>query len=178
MHSLEIFTVFCLVMMISIVAESAAVSEATTTASPTTTGGSGCDSDEWQCSNGRCIPAEWRCDNVQYDCSDNSDEENCACGDHPNRIEVHGGKDHIVLGRVNLPNGETYQSCRNLCRKAFPNFQFYSKFINYRWCDCMKLTDGLTITLRPHGAYTTGYAQECGDTDSEMRSRNMGPKFD
>merc|ERR1739845_33025 len=23
----------------------------------------GCNSDEWECSNGECIPAEWRCDN-------------------------------------------------------------------------------------------------------------------
>ena len=38
----------------------------------------GCNRDEWKCSNGECIPAEWRCDNVRYDCSDNSDEENCG----------------------------------------------------------------------------------------------------
>uniref|UniRef100_A0A672JCA6 Low density lipoprotein receptor-related protein 2b n=1 Tax=Salarias fasciatus TaxID=181472 RepID=A0A672JCA6_SALFA len=35
-----------------------------------------CDSDEFQCSNGQCIDADWRCDGTK-DCTDDSDELNC-----------------------------------------------------------------------------------------------------
>ena len=38
----------------------------------------GCFSSEYQCSDGDCIPAEWRCDNVPYNCRDNGDEQNCG----------------------------------------------------------------------------------------------------
>ena len=87
---------------------------------------------------------------------------NLACGDNPNHIEEHSGKDQILLGTVNLQNGGTYISCRNLCTDAHPDFQFYHKFTNYHSCDCMKMTDGVAITLKNHGAYTFGYSTECG----------------
>ncbi|XP_036409805.1 low-density lipoprotein receptor-related protein 8-like [Megalops cyprinoides] len=35
-----------------------------------------CETGQFQCGNGRCIPTIWRCDDDD-DCSDNSDEENC-----------------------------------------------------------------------------------------------------
>ncbi|XP_030219848.1 low-density lipoprotein receptor-related protein 8 isoform X1 [Gadus morhua] len=35
-----------------------------------------CEDGQFQCSNQRCIPAIWKCDDDD-DCSDNSDEENC-----------------------------------------------------------------------------------------------------
>ena len=85
-----------------------------------------------------------------------------GCGDHPNRIEEHSSNDHILLGTVNLQNGETYLSCRKLCKDAHPEFQFYHKFINYQSCECKKMTDGVAITLKDHGAYTFGYSTECG----------------
>ena len=85
-----------------------------------------------------------------------------GCGDHPNRIEEHSSNDHILFGTVNLQNGETYLSCRNLCKDAHPEFQFYHKFINYQSCECKKMTDGVAITLKDHGAYTFGYSTECG----------------
>ena len=37
----------------------------------------GCDSWEYTCSNGKCVPADYRCDN-EDDCGDNSDEQNCG----------------------------------------------------------------------------------------------------
>ncbi|MEQ2184758.1 hypothetical protein GOODEAATRI_011385 [Goodea atripinnis] len=35
-----------------------------------------CDSDQFQCKNGHCIPIRWRCDS-DVDCMDGSDEEKC-----------------------------------------------------------------------------------------------------
>ena len=85
-----------------------------------------------------------------------------ACGDYLETIEKHGGSDHIVLGTVSLPDGDTYLSCRNLCRHAHPDFQFYHKFINYQSCECKKMADGVAIALKDHGAYTFGFSEECG----------------
>ena len=36
-----------------------------------------CDSDQFQCKNGHCIPIRWRCD-ADPDCMDGSDEEKCS----------------------------------------------------------------------------------------------------
>ena len=85
-----------------------------------------------------------------------------ACGDYLKTIEKHSGSDHIVLGTVDLPNGDTYLSCRNLCRSAHPDFQFYHKFINFQFCECRKMADGVTIALKDHESYTFGYSEECG----------------
>ncbi|OXA37042.1 sortilin-related receptor [Folsomia candida] len=38
----------------------------------------GCGPDEYMCSDGICIPANWECDRWD-DCADGSDEVNCAC---------------------------------------------------------------------------------------------------
>ena len=38
---------------------------------------SGCDSSEFQCSNGECKPASYECDG-DNDCGDYSDEQNCG----------------------------------------------------------------------------------------------------
>ena len=38
-----------------------------------------CDSDQFQCKNGHCIPIRWRCD-ADADCVDGSDEEKCDSG--------------------------------------------------------------------------------------------------
>lgn len=39
-----------------------------------------CDSTQWTCGDGTCIPQEGRC-NGQYDCRDYSDEEQCPRGE-------------------------------------------------------------------------------------------------
>ena len=35
-----------------------------------------CDSDEFECDNGECIPEDYECDGVD-DCDDDSDEDGC-----------------------------------------------------------------------------------------------------
>ena len=85
-----------------------------------------------------------------------------ACGDYPKTIEKHSWRDHILLGKVGLQNGDTYQSCRNLCRGKHPDFQFYHKFKNYQSCHCMKMAHGLVIAIQDHGSYSFGYSNECG----------------
>ena len=86
-----------------------------------------------------------------------------ACGDSLETIVDAPGEKQIHLGRVPLSDGKTYTSCRKLCEKNFPDFEFYHKFKNYRSCECMKLHPGNQIKLKKHGAYTFGYASACGN---------------
>jgi len=39
----------------------------------------GCDSDQFECPSGWCIPDSWICDG-DNDCGDMSDEQNCGGG--------------------------------------------------------------------------------------------------
>ena len=71
-------------------------------------------------------------------------------------------EEQISLGSVQLSDGQTYTSCRNLCKKNYPEFEFYHKFNLYQSCDCIKLNTGDQIKLKTHGAYTFGYASACG----------------
>ena len=45
-------------------------------ATPTPTDDPGCDSYEFSCDNGECVPNNYRCDG-DNDCGDNSDEDGC-----------------------------------------------------------------------------------------------------
>ena len=85
-----------------------------------------------------------------------------ACGDHLETIASNDWTDQIKLGTVDLQNGDTYLSCRKLCRDAYPDFQYYHKFKLYQSCDCMKISTGFAISLKDHEAYTFGYSTECG----------------
>ena len=71
--------------------------------------------------------------------------------------------DTIKLGDVKLPwSNDTYRSCRALCKKEYPSFQFYQKFIKYESCECMKMKNGNDVRIKTHGAYTFGYSNDCG----------------
>ena len=66
-----------------------------------------------------------------------------GCGDYPNHMVNRSNNDTIVLGEVKLPwSNDTYRSCRALCKKEYPSFQFYQKFIKYESCECMKMKNG------------------------------------
>ncbi|XP_015280262.1 PREDICTED: low-density lipoprotein receptor-related protein 3-like [Gekko japonicus] len=41
------------------------------------TGQANCQSDEFRCLNGKCIPSSWKCNSMD-ECGDNSDEKNCT----------------------------------------------------------------------------------------------------
>ena len=70
-------------------------------------------------------------------------------------------EDYEVLGKVSLGANENYLSCRELCREAYPNFDFYHKFINYQSCECARMVSEKPIKIRDHDAYTFGYADDC-----------------
>ena len=46
-------------------------------AATTPTNDPGCDSYEFSCDNGQCVPDSYRCDG-DNDCGDNSDEDRCG----------------------------------------------------------------------------------------------------
>ena len=85
------------------------------------------------------------------------------CGDYPEHIEKHSWKEQMKLGTVTLSNGQTYTSCRELCKASYPDFEFYHKFVNYQSCSCIKMKTGYEIQIKKHGAYTFGYATACGN---------------
>ena len=84
-----------------------------------------------------------------------------GCGDYPHYIVSAGPEDYEVLGMVTLGPNETYLSCRALCTEAYPDFEFYHKFINYQSCDCLKMVSEAPIKIWNHDAYTFGYADDC-----------------
>ena len=80
-----------------------------------------------------------------------------GCGDHLETIAEKEGTIH--LGTIG--NAPTYTSCRPLCQQAYPDFDFYHKFVNYQACQCKKMRAGFKIKTRHHGAYTFGFAATC-----------------
>ena len=84
-----------------------------------------------------------------------------GCGDKPNHIVANGSKNHKILGHVNLQEGQSYHFCRSLCKKSYPDFQFYHKYDLYERCDCIKLSTEIPIKIKKHGEYVFGYATDC-----------------
>ena len=73
--------------------------------------------------------------------------------------------DQIILGDVQLSNGETYSSCRTRCKTNYPEFQYYQKYYQDRYCTCMKLKDGIEIRILGNWkTWTLGFATPCGIT--------------
>ena len=93
---------------------------------------------------------------------DSTIDPNDDCGDRLKHIATATQQDTELLGKVNLRTNDTYRSCRKLCTELHPNFQFYHKFIKYKFCECLKLVPGKFLSIRNHGGYTFGYAKACG----------------
>ena len=84
-----------------------------------------------------------------------------VCGDRPEHKVNAAEEESIVMGTVILQDGQTYKSCRGLCKQKYPDFQYYQKFIKYKSCTCEKLKPEKTLYITKHGAYTFGYANYC-----------------
>ena len=85
-----------------------------------------------------------------------------ACGDLLETIVDATFEEQIILGSVQLSDGQTYTSCRDLCKINYPEFEFYHKFFGYQACDCIMMHQGYQIKVKAHGAYVFGYATACG----------------
>ena len=93
--------------------------------------------------------------------------DKALCGDYPEHIEKNG-TEQMELGTVSLSNGQTYTSCRKLCKASYPDFEFYHKFVSIQSCRCIKMKTGYEIQIQENGAYTFGYATACGNTLSSF----------
>jgi len=102
---------------------------------------------------------------VDDECKENSHAKVCVnkrckgCGDHPNTMVETDKKKS--LGTVQLSNGQDYTSCRLLCQKKDPTFEFYQKVDIYQNCECFKMEAGYNIKSSDHGSYTLGYNATC-----------------
>ena len=96
-----------------------------------------------------------------------------ACGDLLETVVDAPFEEQIVLGSVQLSDGQTYTSCRNLCKINYPEFEFYHKFFSYQACDCIKMHQGYQIKVKAHVAYVFGYATACGIILKVLLSINL-----
>ena len=95
-----------------------------------------------------------------------------ACGDHPGHIlDSNFASWPNNLGNINLQDGQSYKSCRSLCKEKYPDFDIYQKFNSYTRCECRVWVSGDEIKLRKHGAYTFGYANECGKYSASLYAK-------
>nr|XP_047125129.1 very low-density lipoprotein receptor-like isoform X8 [Hydra vulgaris] len=110
-----------------------------------------CSSDYFQCSNGKCIPLNWKCDDY-YDCSDHSDEDPSICSrttqiTTPTKTTTFSGqitqsptktrttKTETVFGRTTQITTPTRTTVFSVC--SSDHFQCFSgKCIPLNWkCD-------------------------------------------
>ncbi|KAK1795738.1 hypothetical protein P4O66_001221 [Electrophorus voltai] len=75
-----------------------------------------CETGQFKCKNGRCIPTPWRCDDDD-DCSDNSDEDNCRgfCKAGRSQVEL---LLHKLIHIPVAPHGSTELGLLNTSRSS------------------------------------------------------------
>ena len=95
-----------------------------------------CDSDQFQCKNGHCIPIRWRCD-ADADCMDGSDEEKCNSS----------GKKHLFSpGCLVEHNAENVDACCSWFDVSFIPLASSFTFL-FQWVDTAPWTSSSATTL-------------------------------
>ncbi|XP_007244937.3 low-density lipoprotein receptor-related protein 3 [Astyanax mexicanus] len=100
-------------------------------------GESSCESDEYLCGNGKCVPRSWRCNGLD-ECGDNTDERSCAPSPTPARASLcppgtlecsHAQSTRCLPstlrcnGALDCPDGSDEAHCPDIsCGKRLANF--------------------------------------------------------
>ncbi|XP_066510623.1 low-density lipoprotein receptor-related protein 3-like [Hoplias malabaricus] len=100
-------------------------------------GESSCESDEYLCGNGKCVPRAWRCNGLD-ECGDNTDERSCAPAPTPASASLcpvgtvqcsHAQSTHCLPmalrcnGALDCPDGSDEAHCPDTtCGKRLTNF--------------------------------------------------------
>ena len=106
-----------------------------------------CDSSEFQCDNGDCVPGSYECDDYN-DCGDNSDEENCGGGSSESSSSSTSYKScytgqlyTLMQRRVWLANSK-FKPC------SFEDSRQYKLLLPYSWTyvtSCMNVYEPANI---------------------------------
>lgn len=116
-----------------------------------------CDSDQFQCKNGHCIPFRWRCD-ADADCMDGSDEEKCDTG---------GNKHTVVCPVAGTEAANVKKKTLDECEDSF--IFFPSSFCTIskvgRYCPLDEFQCNNTL-CKPLGWKCDG-EDDCGDNSDE-----------
>ncbi|XP_033097280.1 uncharacterized protein LOC117101410 [Anneissia japonica] len=84
-----------------------------------------CGLNEFKCSSGECIPLKKQCDNIPYDCADNSDELNGECSSYDCK-HLLADLDSLMntCGNISRPSSAPLENEQNI-------WQFFPDFIDF-----------------------------------------------
>ena len=73
-------------------------------------------------------------------------------------------KSQIWQKNVQLEDGETHLSCARRCKVESPKSQYYQKYDEYKYCECLTINgvSGRRLKTRRIKNVSFGYTQTCG----------------